>query len=61
MQRSFYIFVIEKFGLSNSHYPNRVLITIDFVTRHAQSYFYSFICIMYVILYSILLKIDIMK
>ncbi len=46
---SFYIFVIAKFELLTYHYPNRLLVTIDFVTRHAQSYFSLFIHIMYAI------------
>jgi hypothetical protein len=50
MERSFQIFMIGKFGLSNMPLSQfRLLITIDFVTKHAQTYFSSFIHIMYTI------------
>ncbi len=31
--------MIRKFGLLKMSYPNRLLVSIDFVTRHAQNYF----------------------
>jgi hypothetical protein len=47
MQILCYIFMITKFGLFN---VSLLLTIIDFVTRHAQNYFYLFIHSMYTIL-----------
>jgi hypothetical protein len=47
MQRS-YIFMIEKIECSNMSLSwNRFLVTINFLTKHEQSYFNSFIYILY--------------
>jgi len=50
MQRSFYIFMKKTFVVWNKLVSRKLLIIIDFVTRHAQSYFYLFIHIMCAIL-----------
>jgi hypothetical protein len=47
IQRSSYIFMIENSDCQWCHYPNRLLVIIDFVTRHIWNYFNSFIHIMY--------------
>ncbi len=39
MQKSFNVFIWENLNCQTYHYPNRLLITINFVTRHAQNYF----------------------
>jgi hypothetical protein len=47
MQMFCYIFMITKFG---SFEMSLLLMTIDFLTKHAQNYFYLFIHSMYTIL-----------
>ncbi len=42
--------MIGNFDCQTCYYPNRLLVTIDFVIRHAQDYFSLFIHIMYIIL-----------
>jgi hypothetical protein len=39
MQKSFYVFIWENLNCQTYHYPNRLLVTIKFVTRCVQDYF----------------------